>query len=36
LREWVDDAAAIPDDLDALTAPDEQAWAEARRASLLY
>lgn len=26
LREWVDDAAAVPDDLDALTAPDEAAW----------
>jgi uncharacterized protein YbbC (DUF1343 family) len=36
LREWVDDAAAAPADLDALTAPDEQAWAETRRASLLY
>jgi uncharacterized protein YbbC (DUF1343 family) len=36
LREWVDDAAAGPDDLDALTVPDEQAWAERRRAFLLY
>jgi uncharacterized protein YbbC (DUF1343 family) len=36
LRAWVDDTAAVPDDLDALTAPDEQAWAETRRASLLY
>ncbi|AOG01685.1 hypothetical protein BSY18_559 [Blastomonas sp. RAC04] len=26
LREWVDDASAPPDHLDALTAPDEAAW----------
>ncbi|MFT3976987.1 MAG: DUF1343 domain-containing protein [Sphingomonas bacterium] len=36
LREWVDDAAALPGDLDALTLPDERAWEEARRAFLLY
>ena len=36
LREWVDDAGAGPADLDALTIPDEQAWAEARRPHLLY
>ena len=36
LREWVDDAAAAPQDLDALTTPDEQAWAHERRAHLLY
>ncbi|MEA3030357.1 MAG: hypothetical protein QOG13_1682 [Sphingomonadales bacterium] len=36
LREWVDDKAAEPGDLDALTAPDEQAWAEERRRFLLY
>ncbi|MEA3030078.1 MAG: hypothetical protein QOG13_1403 [Sphingomonadales bacterium] len=36
LREWVDDPAAAPDDLDALTRPDEQAWREARREFLLY
>jgi len=36
LREWVDDAAATPADLDALTAPDEQAWEEERGAHLLY
>ena len=30
LREWVDDAAAAPADLDALTIPDEQSWAEQR------
>ncbi|HEY8571996.1 DUF1343 domain-containing protein [Phenylobacterium sp.] len=36
LREWVDDAAARPGDLDAATTPDEQAWAEERRPHLLY
>ena len=36
LREWVDDAAATPDDLDALTVPDERAWVEARKPYLLY
>ena len=36
LREWVDDPAATPPDLDALTRPDEQAWAEERRAFELY
>ncbi|WP_046348500.1 exo-beta-N-acetylmuramidase NamZ family protein [Sphingomonas changbaiensis] len=36
LREWVDDAAAAPGDLDAITRPDEQAWEEARRPFLLY
>lgn len=36
LREWVDDAAALPADLDALTLPDEQAWAAARQPFLLY
>ncbi len=36
LREWVDDPAATPADLDALTKPDEAAWAEERRAFLLY
>jgi len=36
LREWVDEAAATPDDLDALTVPDEQAWIETRGKYLLY
>jgi uncharacterized protein YbbC (DUF1343 family) len=36
LREWVDDAAAKAADLDALAVPDERAWAEERRAHLLY
>jgi uncharacterized protein YbbC (DUF1343 family) len=36
LREWVDDLAATPRDLDALAAPDEQAWLAERRAYLRY
>jgi uncharacterized protein YbbC (DUF1343 family) len=36
LREWVDDAAAEPGDLDALTRPDEQSWDEERRGYLRY
>lgn len=36
LREWVDDSGATPGDLDALTVPDETAWAESRRPFLLY
>jgi uncharacterized protein YbbC (DUF1343 family) len=36
LREWVDDPAARPGDLDALTRPDEDAWLEERRPHLLY
>jgi uncharacterized protein YbbC (DUF1343 family) len=36
LREWVDDAAAAPGDLDALTRPEEAAWAETRAPHLLY
>jgi uncharacterized protein YbbC (DUF1343 family) len=36
LRQWVDDGAATPADLDALTTPDEAAWAEERRAYLRY
>lgn len=36
LREWVDDPAATPSDLEALTAPDEAAWVEERQAFLLY
>jgi uncharacterized protein YbbC (DUF1343 family) len=36
LREWVDDPAAEPGDLDALAIPDEQAWAAARRDYLRY
>lgn len=36
LREWVDDPGATPGDLDAAVVPDEEAWIEARAASLLY
>jgi len=36
LREWVDDPAATPGDLDALTMPDEAAWVEERKPYLLY
>ena len=36
LREWVDDAAATPQDLDALALPDEQAWLSERQAHLRY
>jgi hypothetical protein len=36
LREWVDDAAAAPADLDALASPDEAAWAQARQGYLRY
>ena len=36
LREWVDDVGAVPGDLEALTVPDEKAWAEERRGYLRY
>ena len=36
LREWVDDSNAKPADLDALTLPDEHAWAAERARHLLY
>jgi uncharacterized protein YbbC (DUF1343 family) len=36
LREWVDDPAAAPGDLDALAAPDERAWQAERKAIALY
>jgi uncharacterized protein YbbC (DUF1343 family) len=36
LREWVDDAAAEPVDLEALTQPDEQVWEDERKLHLLY
>jgi len=36
LREWVDDAHATPQDLDALTIPDEEAWRSERQACLRY
>ncbi len=36
LREWVDNPASTPADLDALAGPDESAWAAARVPYLLY
>ena len=36
LREWVDDPAAMPADLDGLALPDEAAWVEERRGFLRY
>jgi uncharacterized protein YbbC (DUF1343 family) len=36
LREWVDDQSAKPQDLDALTVPDEQSWTRERQAFTRY
>jgi uncharacterized protein YbbC (DUF1343 family) len=36
LRQWVDDPAAKPGDLDAAASADEEAWREEREAVLLY
>jgi uncharacterized protein YbbC (DUF1343 family) len=36
LRQWVDDPAAQPGDLEALAAADEAAWRQERSAFLLY
>ena len=36
LRAWVDDPAAGPGDLDALTRADESAWQERREAFVMY
>ena len=36
LREWVDNRSATPQDLDAITLPDEKAWQDARRSALIY
>jgi uncharacterized protein YbbC (DUF1343 family) len=36
LREWVDHPDATPEDLDAITKPDEAAWTQARKPYLLY
>ncbi len=36
LREWVDDKAAAPGDLDALSLRDEHSWLEERDPVLLY
>jgi uncharacterized protein YbbC (DUF1343 family) len=36
LRQWVDDSAAQPDDLDKLASADEEAWIDEREDLLLY
>ncbi|HUP57275.1 MAG TPA: DUF1343 domain-containing protein [Bdellovibrionota bacterium] len=36
LREWVDDAQAMPGDLEKICRPDEEAWEASRREFLLY
>jgi uncharacterized protein YbbC (DUF1343 family) len=36
LREWVDSDTSTAGDLDALTVPDERAWASERKPHLLY
>ncbi|MBX9730546.1 MAG: DUF1343 domain-containing protein [Sphingomonas sp.] len=36
LRQWVDDPAATPSDLDSIAWRDEQAWSAVCRASLIY
>jgi uncharacterized protein YbbC (DUF1343 family) len=36
LRLWVDDAAAAPTELDAVTGPDERSWLDERDDVLLY
>jgi uncharacterized protein YbbC (DUF1343 family) len=36
LREWVDDPAAAPEDLDVLARTDEKAWADERASLMLY
>jgi uncharacterized protein YbbC (DUF1343 family) len=36
LREWVDDANALPEDLELITRADERMWEEERSAFLLY
>jgi uncharacterized protein YbbC (DUF1343 family) len=36
LRQWVDDPAATPGDLDQPAKRDEQAWSEERESVMLY
>ncbi len=36
LREWVDDAQALPEDLEHIAHSDEKSWEEERLAFLLY
>ena len=36
LRQWVDDPAAMPNDLDKLAMTDEKSWSEERDSVMLY
>jgi hypothetical protein len=36
LRQWVDDPAATPGDLEALATQDEKSWSSEREPVLLY
>jgi uncharacterized protein YbbC (DUF1343 family) len=36
LRQWVDDPAATPDDLDVLALTDEKSWSDERDSVMLY
>jgi len=36
LREWVDDAAATPQDLDVLALADERTWLNERQEVMRY
>ena len=36
LRRWVDDPAALPEDLDSMASPDERAWLDERESVLIY
>jgi len=36
LRQWVDDAVAMPNDLDSITVPDEELWMDERNGVMCY
>ena len=36
VKQWVDDANSTAADLDSITHPDEQAWAQERASVLIY
>jgi hypothetical protein len=36
LRQWVDDHAAMPDDLNAMAILDEKSWQDERAPILIY
>jgi len=36
VRAWIDDTAALPQDLEALASPDEAAWQQERAAVVMY